>query len=71
MKGLITLHTDRNIYLIFFGYFPDPVVMWGYVLITNYAFAFHVPSAGAVQLSRLLRQLAVQETELLREAMPY
>lgn len=47
------------------------MVMWGYILITNYAFAFHVPSAGAIQLSHLLRQLAVQETELLKEAMPY
>ena len=46
------------------------MVMWGYVLITNYASAFHVPSAGADQLSRLLRQLAVQETELLKEVLP-
>lgn len=68
MRWLITFHTDRNVNLIFVIFSRPDGNVW--LPLDNYAFTFHVHLAGAVQLAWLLRQSAIQETELLKVVVP-
>lgn len=69
MRWLITFHTDRNANLIFVIFSRPDGNVW--LPLDNYAFAFHVRPAGAVQFAWLLRQSAIQETELLEVVVLY